>query len=171
MKWRKLSNTTRILILAFAIIFLCGLPPLLLFDDSTVESEELLKISHLVDKLENEHKELTTLISSLEKDTKRSELNHSSSLPLNSMESMTADVLPANDRTVKPADNSPIFPRPITFNTPSSLSAKSVLVVGGTGEWTYSSAILWKFAALLYYHRTYHFRMTLSLQCTKNLKV
>ena len=134
MKWRKLSNTTRILILVFAIILLCGLPPLLLLDDNTVKSEELLTISYLVDKLEHEHKELTTLISSLETDAKQSELNHPSQLPLNSVGSVSIDNSSVNDQTVKPATNSQIFPIPITYNTPSSLSAKSVLVVGGTGE-------------------------------------
>lgn len=147
MKWRKLSKTTRILVVVFAVLLLCGTLPLLLVDHNAPNTEDLHEISHLVEKLEIEHKELISLIATLESENK-AKLAKPRTSPLliapiaESVKAVDTDA----DRGSKPEVNvlAPVDPaaasesqrtfrRPITFNTPSSNTAQSVLVVGGTG--------------------------------------
>ena len=138
MKWNKLSNASCLSILAFTILLLCGILPLLLLHDDIADKKELLEISDLVERLEKEHEELTILMTSLEADHKQSAVNLFSHQPFEPKETTQINDFAVFDQIAVPGktfETPSIFPRPITFNTPSSTSAESVLVVGGTGQY------------------------------------
>ena len=129
----KLSIGTRLLLLVVAMVLACGFVPLFLVYHGTPGDPDLIALSNQVDKLEREHKELKDFISKLELKAKEQTasvgeiIGPTSTLPSHySSKPVTA--------TEQDSPSSIEFPMPITYNTPTSQSSESVLVVGGTGS-------------------------------------
>jgi hypothetical protein len=138
----KLSIGTRLLLLVVAMVLACGFVPLFLIYHGSPGDADLIALSNQVEKLEREHKELKDFMAKLELKGKErpssinemlgpspsspSSPSHNSSKPPNTAEQFVSE-------TGHDAPSFVEFPEPITYNTPTSQSSESVLVVGGTG--------------------------------------
>lgn len=136
----KLSIGTRLLLLVVAMVLACGFVPLFLIYHGSPGDADLIALSNQVEKLEREHKELKDFIAKLklkgkERPNSVDEIlgplptspSHNSSKPPDTAEQFVS-------KTEHDAPSSIEFPEPITYNTPTSQSSESVLVVGGTGS-------------------------------------
>lgn len=161
MEWRKLSTASTVLIYIAAIIIVCGSLPLLLIHRHDPDTENLSELSKQVLDLEKKQIMYDSLISNFHRDrAKRLVTSNSTRLERlpdlsDAMPTSTARLVESEAGHVKSIMNAsvheismesaeifdpvkrteePDFSRPITFNTPTSHSASSVLVVGGTGN-------------------------------------
>lgn len=136
----KLSIGTRLLLLVVAMVLACGFVPLFLIYHGSPGDADLIALSNQVEKLEREHKELKDFIAKLElrgneRPNSVDEMlgpspnlpSHHSSEPPNTAEQFVSETEHDQPSSIE-------FPEPITFNTPTSKSSESVLVVGGTGS-------------------------------------
>ena len=123
-----------------AMVLACGFVPLFLIYHGTPGDADLVALSNQVEKLEKEHKDLKDFISKLElrikvQPSSIDEMPGPSSILPSHQSSKTPD---AFERFVSATKYDALrcvdFPEPITYNTPTSQSSESVLVVGGTGS-------------------------------------
>lgn len=136
---KKLSQLTRISISLILILLIFGIFPLFLLHYNSNENKNLLQLSTTVEQLEKENNALIAEIKKVESNRK---IASKPSAVSHATEKITIiDTKAENAGVVETIEKIPItdpkrqiefLPGPITYNTPTSSVAKSVLVVGGT---------------------------------------
>ena len=129
----------------FGILLMCGLLPLIFFHNDTSGRKDLSDLAVTIDRLEKEHQDLVKLISDLEAETNT---QHD---PTKSIASSDTKELPKesslygnlrkvehiSDFTDVSRKSNPVINNALQSKTQKVPSSKSVLVVGGTGKFTF----------------------------------
>lgn len=151
MKWKKLSLSTKTSIYIALTLLILGLIPIFFVHHTSITDIKSTNIdivndytSDIFKKLEIEQSELSQLIEDFKRDTLTLKnsllLKHTKSTSTDtenpattSTDTTTTDITTLTNMNIDGKYQVIPIPEPITYNTPKSDSARSILVVGGTG--------------------------------------